>query len=97
MHHHHIGYLDDGRNRSDVADEIEIEFFIERRINRVRCSNHEERIAVRRRLHDRLSGDIAAGTLPVLDDELLTEPLREPLTHEARENVIRAARWKAGN
>jgi hypothetical protein len=28
-----------------------------------------------------------AGARPVLDDELLTEPLREPLTDQAREDV----------
>ena len=54
-----------------------------------------ERVAVRRRAHDRLGGDIAAGARPVVDDELLTEPLRQPLTHQARDDVELAAGRKA--
>ena len=38
-------------------------------------------------MHDRLGGDIAAGARPVLDDEWLAEPLRQPLTHQARGDV----------
>ena len=47
----------------------------------------QERIAVGRRTHDRLGGDIAASTRAVLDDEWLAEPLRQPLTHQARDDV----------
>ena len=59
----------------DIADEIEIELVVERGIDRVRPCHQEERIPVRRRIHDRLGGDVAAGTRPVLDDERLAEPL----------------------
>jgi hypothetical protein len=45
-------------------------------------------------MHDRLGGDIAAGAGPVLDDERLAEPLRQPLTDQARENVVRPAGGK---
>jgi hypothetical protein len=41
---------------------------------------------------NRLCADIAAGTGPVLDDELLTEPLRQPLADQARRDVGRAGR-----
>src|SRR5262249_30436724 len=41
--------------------------------------------------HDRLGADIAACARPVLDDELLAEALRQPLAHQAREDVSRAA------
>ena len=53
--------------------------------------DQEERIAVGGRAHDRLGADIAAGTRPVLDDEWLAKPLRQPLTDQAREDVGRAA------
>jgi hypothetical protein len=43
---------------------------------------------------DRLSADIAAGTGPVVDNEWLAEPLREPLTNQAREDVGWAATGK---
>src|SRR5215467_12200632 len=51
----------------------------------------EERIAVRRRAHDRLGGDVAAGAWPVLNNELLTEPLRAPLSYQTRDDVARTA------
>ena len=89
-----IGHADDARDRRDVADEIEIELVVERRVDRVGRTDQEERIAVRRRTHDRLGGDIAAGARPVLDDELLAEPLRQPLTDQARDDVGRAAGGK---
>jgi len=38
-------------------------------------------------VHDRIGGDIAGGTRPVLDDERLTQPLWERLAHQAYENV----------
>jgi hypothetical protein len=47
----------------------------------------KERIAVRGRPHDRLRADIGGRTRPVLDDELLAEPLRQPLTDQSRNNV----------
>ena len=82
------GHADDARDRRDVADEIEIELVVERRVDRVRRIDQEQRVAVRRRTHDRLGADIAAGARPVLDDEWLAEPLRQPLTHQAREDVV---------
>ena len=56
---------------------------------RVHRSDKEECVAVRRRVHDRLGTDVAAGARPVVDDELLAESLRQPLTDQARENVGR--------
>ena len=97
IHHHDVGHADDARDRRDVADEIEIELVVERRIDRVRRADQEKRVAVGRRAHDRLGGDIAAGARPVLDDELLAEPLRQPLTDQARDDVGRAAGGKADN
>src|SRR5439155_9230656 len=55
-----------------------------------------ERMSVRRCAHDRLSGDIAGSTQPVLDDEWLAEPF-QPLTNQARKDVRRAARCNANN
>ena len=90
------GCANDARDRRDVADEIEIELVVERRVDRVRRSDKEERVAVRRRPHDRLGADIGAGARPVLDDEWLAEPLRQPLADQARDDVGPAARreWR---
>src|SRR5215467_8401248 len=57
--------------------------------------NGNEGISVGSRIDRRLQGNVGAGSWPVLDNELLTEPLRQPLSHEACENVGRAARRKA--
>ena len=89
--HHDVGEAEDASDRRDVADKIEIELVVERRVDRVRRTDQKERIAIRRRAHDRLGADIAAGARPVLDNELLAEPLRQPLTHQARDDVGRAA------
>ena len=84
------------RDRRDVADEIEIEIVVERRVDRDRSGDQEERIAVRGRAHDRLGADIAAGARPVLDDEWLAEPLRQPLAHQARDDVESHRRGQTG-
>jgi hypothetical protein len=46
-------------------------------------------------VHHRLGGDIGAGPRPVLDHELLAQPLRQPLPHDPRHDVGRAAGGKA--
>ena len=94
MHKHDLGLTSDACDRGDVADEIEVEPFVERRVDRVVRGNHEERIAVGRRAHDRLGGDIA-GARPVVDDEWLTEPIGKPLPGQPRKDVGRAARGNA--
>src|SRR5262249_36813079 len=77
----------DARDRGHVADEIEIELLVERRIDRAARTDHEERVAVRRCLHHRLGADVAAGARPVVDEELLTKTLRQPLAEEPRDDV----------
>ena len=88
---HDIRHADNSGDRRDVLDEIETELVIERRVDCARRRDHKERVTVGRSLHDRLGTDIATGAGAVLDDELFPEPLRQPLTHEAREDVGRAA------
>src|SRR5216683_8154285 len=85
--HHDIWGAANARDRRNVADEIEIELLVERRVHRVRQSDKQERIAVRRCPHDAFGADIAAGARSVLNDELLPEPLRQRLTHEPRDDV----------
>ena len=81
IHHHQVGHADDARDRRDVADKIVIELVVKRRVCRVRQRDQKKRVAVRGRAYYRLGGDIATGARPVLDDEWLTKPLRQPLTH----------------
>ena len=95
IHHHDTGLAADARDRRDVAKEIVIELIVERRVDYVWCTDEEERVAVGGRAHDGFGGDIAGGARPVLDDEWLAEPLRQPLADQAREDVIRATGGKA--
>ena len=83
------------RDRHDVADEIEVELIVERCIDGIGGSVTQERVAVGGRAHDRLGADIAACAGPVFDDEGLAEPLRQPLAHQARDDVVRRRRGKA--
>jgi hypothetical protein len=74
-------------NRRDVPDEVETEIVVERGIDRIRGHNLQQRVAICGRLRDRLGADVAAGAGAVLNDELLAEALRQPLTHQARLDV----------
>ena len=58
----------EARDRSDVADEIEVRLLVERGADRVGRRGKQERIAVRRRIDGDFKADIAAGTRPILDD-----------------------------
>src|SRR5262245_9781543 len=81
------GVADDARDRGDVADQIEIELLVECSVDGVHRSGHKERIPVRGRVYDRLRGDIASRARPILDDKLLTETLRQPLSYQACHDV----------
>src|SRR5215204_7329366 len=82
-------------DRSDVVDEVEIEFVIERRVDRIRRENQQQRVTVRRCARDRLGCQVGGGARAVLDDERLTEALRQPLTDQPRSDVGAAGRRKA--
>jgi hypothetical protein len=61
------------------------------------CPLASRAVAVGGRVHDSLGGNAATGAWSVLDDELLAETLRQPLTDEACDDVGRATRSKADN
>src|SRR5215469_7596667 len=76
---------------------MEIQLVVERRVDRLCRTDNEQRVAVRRCAHDRLGADVSASARPVVDDKLLAETLRQPLTDQARRDVTCAARGKADN
>src|SRR5262245_31296112 len=94
MHDYDEGVADDARDRRDIADEIEVELLIKRRIDGVVRCGKEEGIAIWGSADDRLGAEIGASAGPVFDDERLAEPLRQPLADHARDDVSRAARGK---
>src|SRR3977135_3181064 len=91
---HDQRYAVDASDRRNIANEIEVELIVKRRIDRIGDTAQEKRVAVCRRTHDRLGPDIAASTWPVVDDEGLAAPLREVLAHKTRYYVIRSTRRK---
>ena len=91
MHHHDVGEANDARDRLHLLDEIEIELVVERGVDRVRRSDQQQRVAVRRGPQHLLGGDIGAAARPVLDDERLAEFFRKPLPHQTRREIRRAA------
>jgi hypothetical protein len=68
MHDQDKGAADDANGR-DVADEIEIQPFIQRRVDGGGRIEPEKRIPIGRSMHDCVGGDIAGGTRPILDDQ----------------------------
>src|SRR5215471_15312803 len=95
MNRHDVSRAQQARDRFNITNEIEIKLGIERRVDSVRRRDEKECVAVGGRPYDRLRADIAAGARPVLDHELLAEPLRQPLTDQAGDNVDRSASGKA--
>ena len=90
MNRQDTGQASDACNRRDVSNEIELKSLIERRIDRRRRRDEQQGIAIRRRMHDGLGGDIGRRAGAVLHHELLTEPLGEPSAQQARGDVISA-------
>lgn len=64
-HAYHSGH------KRDVADQIEIQMVIERRVDCVRGKDHKQRVAVSRRAYDRFGGDIDRSTRPTDNCERL--------------------------
>src|SRR6516165_2613757 len=73
IYQHDKGHADDARDRRDVADEVEIELVVERRVDRVRRRGQQQRIAVGWRTNDRFGTDIGAPARTVLNDEWLAK------------------------
>ena len=90
VHHQDVGEPDNARDRRDVAGEMETQLVEQRRVDRVEETDHEQHVAVRRCVHDRLGGNIASRAWLVLNDKRLAKPLREPLTHETHGDIGRA-------
>jgi len=65
----------DAGDRSDIPHQIEIEIGVERRAYRGWRANEKKRVPVGARMSDGIGSDVGAGARPVLDDELLAEPL----------------------
>src|SRR5262249_168293 len=83
----------DASNRRDVANEIEP--LIERRVDRLCRTDHEQRVSVCGRAHDGLGSYVGTSTRSVLNDEWLAKSLRQPLPHRTCNGLGIAASGKA--
>src|SRR5262245_21501897 len=92
---HHVGDAHERRHRDEVAQYVEAQLVIKRRVDSVRYVELNERVSVGGRAHHLLGGEIAGSADPVLDDELLPETLGQPLCHQARGEIATTARRKA--
>src|SRR5262249_57214552 len=64
VHQHDVRVHDNAGDRCDIANEVEIELVVQRRVDRAVTPGYEQRIAVLRSAHDRPGGDIGAATPP---------------------------------
>ena len=92
VHHHDVGKANDAGDRLHLLHEIERQLVVKRGVDRVRRRDQQQRVAVRRGAQHGLGRDIGAAARPVFDDEGLAELFRQPLPHQARREVRRAAR-----
>src|SRR5262249_39261274 len=81
----------------DIADKIETEIVVERRVDCVRRSDFKERVTIGGRPNDHLGSNIARRTRPIVHDKLLAEPFRQRLSNQAPDNVGRGSTRKADN
>src|SRR5258707_1193742 len=77
----------DARDRRDIAHEIEFEVLVKSRVDRSRGGDHEKGVAVRWRAYDHFGAEVASGSWSILDHEGLSEVLRQPLGHDATDDI----------
>jgi hypothetical protein len=86
-----VGRANNADDRRDIANKIEIEVHVERRVNCCCGVTPQQRIAIGWCSHDCFRCDIARGAWPVIDYELLAKPFRNPLPHETHKDVDAAS------
>src|SRR5262249_11702296 len=74
-----------------VANKIERQLIVERRIDGIVGSGEADGIAVGRRAQHRRHADISASADLVLDEDLLAQTLRQILSNDACYGVVRSA------
>src|SRR5262245_60935933 len=93
MYLHHLANAIDTSHRRYIAQEIEIEFLVKGRIDRLIGPDHEQRITVRRRTHHGIRRDIAASTWPV---SMMNCCPRRSDSHWAMRRTSTSMAWPAG-
>src|SRR4029079_8735593 len=78
-------------DRGEILEGVVGQFWIEELVQRMAAGDQDQRVAVRRRLRERLRRDRAAGARTIFDDRLLSPGLRQRLPERARQYVDGAA------
>jgi hypothetical protein len=86
----------DQTDRCEVADGIVVHALLDRRNDGMRHVGEQQGVAVRRGFGSDLDTETTASTRTVVDDDLLAERFRQPLTEKAGEH-IRAAAGRVGH
>ena len=92
VHHHHHRRGAKLGHRLEVLGEAVRQVLVERRVDGVRAGDHEQRVAVRRRVRRDIGADVGAGARPVFDHDLRAEAFRQPVAERAGQRVRAAAR-----
>jgi hypothetical protein len=79
------------KTRCDVPDDVKSQVWVQRGIDDVRRQSKEQRVAVWSRLCRQFRGKTAGRRWPIVDDELLAQPLREGLSDDSPVDVGRGA------
>ena len=88
----------DPPDRREVADRVVWQVFVQSGIDGIGGHRrHQQRVTVGVGLCDRVGADIAAGTDPVLDHELLSQQFSHLRSHNAPDDVGRAAGSERNN
>src|SRR5215472_11263777 len=97
MDRHRKGGTCHGRGWNEIPNWVYSEPSVEADIDSLRRSDQEESIAIRSRIRGRLRSNIAVRARPVLDNDLLAEPLRQPWAYQTRSNVMPPTRRETNN
>jgi len=90
-HHEQTGRGPDQYDRSEIAQRLERQFPIERRIGRKPERAHRQGVAVGRGLHHLERAGVGVGAWAVQGDERLAEPLAQAFADQPRQDVVAAA------
>ena len=95
MDHHHVLDAAHQRHGREILDHVVRQLGVDARRHRHRAKAHQQQVAVRRRLGDRLGADVAAGAGTIFDDDVLPQQLRHLLRDHAGVVIVGAAGRKS--
>ena len=84
MHKNNHRHANDACDGCDIADEVEIELLVERRVYGIREGGQKQSMSIRRRIDDGFGADVAASSWSILNHEGLSQPFGKPLANCAR-------------